>query len=105
MLPIDFFRNVLEIELLPWQAECLKRIYGDQLVPIINEFYFSAPKKQGKTWFFGGGLSLYHILAQPEVKNALALTVASSKEQACLTYDSTVEMIRNSPKLTELVES
>ena len=106
MFPLEFFRDVLEIQLLPWQQDCLASIYGtDSEVPVVSEFYFSGPKKQGKTWFFGGGLSLYHILCQPYLKNALALTVASSREQAALTYDSTVDMIRNSKALSELVES
>lgn len=100
-----FFENVLYkpigFALLPWQRKILRDIYGtvaDDGLRRYRRAYISVAKKNGKS-FLVGGLPLYHLLMENELKPE-AYGAAAAKDQAGIVFRAASELVRRNPMLT-----
>lgn len=96
----------LGYKLLPWQRDFLRTIYGtSESADSWRRYYWSAylcvPKKQGKT-FLVAGLPIYHLIVEAErdeIFSPLAVSAASTRDQANLVMKAALEMIQVNPGL------
>lgn len=100
-----FFENVLYkpigFSLLPWQRSILRDLYGsvdDNGIRRYRRAYLSVAKKNGKS-FLVGGLPLYHLLMEHELKPE-AYGAAAAKDQAGIVFRAASELVRRNPMLT-----
>lgn len=100
-----FFEEVLYkpigFALLPWQRSILRDLYGtvdDSGIRRYRRAYLSVAKKNGKS-FLVGGLPLYHLLMENELKPE-AYGAAAAKDQAGIVFRAASELVRRNPMLT-----
>lgn len=87
-------------ELLPWQYEIIKDVYGtvdDKGRRQYQFVYLEVPKKNGKSEL-GAAIALYHLFADGEI-NGEVYGCASDRAQASLVFDVAADMIKQSPVL------
>mgnify|MGYP001617059809 FL=1 len=100
-----FFRHLLYrpigFDLLPWQEQCLRGIYGRADVETgkrtVERVYIEVPKKNGKS-FLIGGLPIYNLLME-DVMNPEAYGCAAAKDQAGLVYKAAARLVNANPML------
>lgn len=89
--------------LLPWQRKVLRDLYGTVRTEDgrrqYEQAYISVAKKNGKS-FLVGGLPLYHLLLEDEMKPE-AYGAASAKEQAGIVFSAAAALVRGNQKLKD----
>ena len=91
----------LGYKLMEWQKTVLRNLYG-VVAPEdgrrrYQSAYVSVAKKNGKS-FLIGGLPIYHLLMEDEIKPE-AYGAAAAKDQAALVYKSAAQLIAANPDL------
>ena len=94
------------IKLEPWQKFIIYNVYGFMRPDGFRRyryFYCEVARKNGKSTFLAA-LGLYHLLADGE-GGAEVYTAAVKRDQARIVFDMAQGMIRNSSRLSALVDS
>lgn len=93
--------------LLKWQSGYIRRLYGthesDSARRQYWRSYLSMAKKQGKT-FLVAGLPLYHLDVEADrdsIFQPLAVSAASSRDQASLIFKAAASMVNSSASLSQ----
>lgn len=102
-----FFENVLYapigFKLLGWQRKVLRDIFGtvEKTTGLRQywEAYIAVAKKNGKS-FLIGGLPIYHLLMEDEVRPE-AYGAASAKDQAAIVFRAATMLIEKNPLLKQ----
>lgn len=113
--PIWFFRNALThteshhagkpFDPIPWQADLLRQLYGWKRPNGLRRFsrcLLFIARKGGKSTF-ASGCGLFELVATGEAGATVAV-VASSIDQADVTYATASRMVSASPELTKRIE-
>jgi phage terminase large subunit-like protein len=90
--------------LIEWQKELIRTIYGtlkDNGLRQYNEVYIEIPRKNGKSGL-GAALALYHLIADGEV-SAQVFSLASTRKQAAILFESAKKMVMFSPELRKIL--
>jgi phage terminase large subunit-like protein len=96
----NFFTRVLGFELIRWQTEILRHIFGnvdERGLRIIARAYLEVAKKNGKS-SFAAGLPLYMLLDDNE-PGAECYSAATTKEQAGIVFRTAAAMVEGLPVL------
>lgn len=89
-------------ELLPWQREIIRDVYGTQRAPGVRQYkyvWIELPKKNGKSEI-GGGAALYHLFADGEM-NGEVYSCAAERDQASIIFNVARQMIELVPALAK----
>ena len=105
-----FFETVLYaplgFRLLDWQRKVLRDLYGTvQAETGLRQYrigFVSMAKKQGKS-FLIGGLPIYHLLMENEVRPE-AYGAAAAKDQAGIVFKAAAQFVKANPVLSERIK-
>lgn len=92
------------LKLMPWQKFLISAIYGFRRTDggvVFNDAFLFIAKKNGKT-SLSAALALYNLLSVPA---AQVILVASDYEQAKIAFGTIEKYIRNTPSLSQALES
>ena len=92
-------------ELAPWQQFILWVIFGWKRADGLRRFrvaYVEVPRKNGKTTLIAG-IGLYLLVADGE-PGAEIFSAATKRDQAKLSWDEAVRMVKASPPLSKMVK-
>ena len=89
------------IELLPFQMEFIRAVYGNRKV---RRAYLSLARKNGKSALIAC-LVLAHLIGPEAVQNSQIICGARSQKQAGIIYKLAAKMVAMSPELNRLVRA
>lgn len=92
-------------ELSPWQQFILWVLFGWKRADGLRRFrvaYIEVPRKNGKTTLMAG-VGLYLMVADGE-PGAEVYSAATKRDQAKLSWNEAVQMVKKSPSLTKMVK-
>lgn len=91
--------------LMEWQKEWIRDLFTCNAGGDLQYRWalLGLPKKNGKSTL-AAALALYHVFGDPYVVSPWCVVGAASKEQASMVFDAAVEMVENSPALSEIAE-
>jgi len=91
--------------LMEWQRAWIRDLFTCNLAGDLQYRWalLGLPKKNGKSTM-AAALALYHVFGDPYVTSPWCVVGATSKEQAGLVFDACVEMVEQSPALSEVAE-
>lgn len=90
-----------KIKLLPFQKEFIRKIYDNPHGT--RTAILSIPRKNGKTGLIAC-LLLLHLVGPFAVPNSNLYSAAQSRDQAAITFDAAMKMVRMSPSLLSVVK-
>jgi phage terminase large subunit-like protein len=88
--------------LLPWQRKVLRDLYGTVQGDGLRQYrsgFVSVAKKNGKS-FLVGGLPIYHLLMEDELRPE-AYGAAAAKDQAGIIYKAAAQFVKSIPALAK----